>query len=80
MAKLVGSVDHRGRPVVRVAVAGCEDEVLATIDTGFNGQVMVVAGDAASVGVHLRDGGESHLALFKQPEDAHDGNRLLGAH
>ena len=41
-----------------MAVAGCEDEVLATIDTGFNGQVMVVAGDAASVGVHLRDGGE----------------------
>jgi predicted aspartyl protease len=57
LAKLLGAVDHRGRPVVRVAVVGREDEVLATIDTGFNGEVMIVAGDAVAVGVAMRDGG-----------------------
>ena len=59
MAKLVGAVDDRGRPVVRVAVVGRDDEALAIVDTGFNGEVMLVEGDAPAVGVVWRDEGES---------------------
>ena len=58
MAKLLGAVDQRGRPVVRITVLGHEDEILATIDTGFNGEVMIVEGDAAAVGVRMREDGE----------------------
>lgn len=54
LAKLLGSVDDRGRPVVRITVVGRDDDVLATIDTGFNGEVMIVEGDVAAVGVIAR--------------------------
>lgn len=58
MAKLIGHVDDRGRPVARVTVFGREDDVLATIDTGFNGEVMLVEGDAALLGVVIHEEGE----------------------
>ena len=58
LPKLVGSVDHLGRPVVRVAVVGRDDDVLATIDTGFNGELMLAAGDAAAIGVKLLEDAE----------------------
>ena len=39
MARLVGSVDGRGRPLTRIETGG--DSLLAVIDTGFNGDLMV---------------------------------------
>lgn len=58
LPKIFGSVDPLGRPTVRIAVVGREDEVLATIDTGFNGEVMTTAGDAASIGVEILEDSE----------------------
>ena len=39
MAKVIGSVDQRGRPVIRLE--GKTDSVLVIVDTGFNGELMV---------------------------------------
>lgn len=58
LAKLIGSVDHLGRPVVRVAIAGRDDEALGTVDTGFNLEVMMTAGDARVLGVTLLEDAE----------------------
>jgi clan AA aspartic protease len=56
LAKILGSVDQLGRPVVRVAIVGRADEVLATIDTGFNGEAMMPLGDALQLGVTVLEG------------------------
>lgn len=58
MCKIVGSVDHLGRPTIRVAIAGREDSVLGTVDTGFNGEIMMTAGDALHLGLRPRDEAE----------------------
>ena len=51
MPKVVGAVDQLGRPVVRVTVAGRDDEMLSTVDTGFNGELMMGSGDALQLGI-----------------------------
>jgi predicted aspartyl protease len=38
---MVGSVDHYLRPILRLKFAGQEDELIALIDTGFNGQLLM---------------------------------------
>ena len=58
LSKLVGAVDNLGRPVVRVAIVGRDDEILGTIDTGFNGEVMLAAGDAGALGVFVSEDAE----------------------
>jgi predicted aspartyl protease len=58
LAKLSGSVDHRLRPLVRLRFVGCEDDVLATVDTGFNGQLMMILGDARRLGVSMHKDAE----------------------
>jgi predicted aspartyl protease len=50
LSKLLGSVDLRGRPVVRIAPIHGEDEFLAIIDTGFNGQLLVSEPDLVKLG------------------------------
>ena len=54
MAKVTGSVDDLGRPVVRVEVPG-HDGFLAVIDTGFNRSLMLLAAEAAAMGFALRE-------------------------
>jgi predicted aspartyl protease len=49
MAKVRGSVDHLGRPVIRIEHR--DISILAVIDTGFNGELMVPAATALSLGV-----------------------------
>ncbi len=49
MAKIIGSVDELGRPVVRVEVPS-HDSFLAVIDTGFNRSLMMQAAEAAAIG------------------------------
>lgn len=51
LADVTGGVDHLGRPLVRVPVWGRDDEALALVDTGFNGQLMCHLGDAERLGV-----------------------------
>jgi predicted aspartyl protease len=50
LSKLLGSVDLRGRPVVRIAHMQGEDEFLAIVDTGFNGQLLVSESDLLQFG------------------------------
>jgi predicted aspartyl protease len=46
-----GSVDGRGRPLLRLSVTGARDDILATIDTGFNGELLVSEIDAMALGI-----------------------------
>ena len=46
MRSVLGGVDPRGRPIVRIALAGLDNEFLAVVDTGFNGELFMAAGDA----------------------------------
>lgn len=54
MAKIVGSVDDLGRPIVRVEVPS-RDSILAVIDTGFNRSLMLQASDVAAIGFILKE-------------------------
>lgn len=49
LAKLTGSIDRLGRPVVRVEVSG-GDGFLALVDTGFNGELIMAEPDARVLG------------------------------
>ena len=54
MAKLIGSVDHLGRPLVRLSDVGAQHvEILALVDTGFNGGLMMGLKLAEDLGVEL---------------------------
>jgi predicted aspartyl protease len=48
MAKLIGSIDQLVRPLARVKLLKRDEELLALIDTGFNGELMMGL-DAARV-------------------------------
>ena len=48
MAKVVDSVDDRGRTVIRVE--GINDSILVVVDTGFNGDLMVTRAAARDLG------------------------------
>jgi predicted aspartyl protease len=43
LAEILGHVDARDRPIVSVLVPGQEDAISLTIDTGFNGQLLINA-------------------------------------
>ncbi len=49
MARVVGSVDDLGRPVVRIEIPD-HDGFLAVVDTGFNRSLLLQAADAAAMG------------------------------
>jgi predicted aspartyl protease len=46
-----GSVDQRGSPIIRIAVVGFDDEMVAMVDTGFNGELLISENDAAAWGI-----------------------------
>jgi predicted aspartyl protease len=48
---LFGSVDLRGRPVLRIGRVDGGDEFLAVVDTGFNGELLVSEEDIERIGV-----------------------------
>jgi predicted aspartyl protease len=54
-AKMVGSVDHYLRPILRLKFAGQEDELIALIDTGFNGQLPMSQALALRLNVRVND-------------------------
>ena len=49
--QISGSVDLRGRPLIRLSFVGHEDEMLATVDTGFNGQLFLTEAVAKIWGI-----------------------------
>ena len=60
MAKVIGGVDDRGRPVIRVE--GKSESILVVVDTGFNGDRMVTRAAARMLGVDpLEDEAEVEL-------------------
>ncbi len=58
LAKVTSSVDDRLRPLIRLRILARDDEALATVDTGFNGQLMMTDGDARRWRVTLLDNAE----------------------
>jgi predicted aspartyl protease len=53
LVRQIGSVDARGRPVLRVAMRGAEDEILVVVDTGFNGDLFISSNDAGKLGIRF---------------------------
>lgn len=49
MAKVIGSVDDRGRPIVRLDLT--RESLLLVVDTGFNGDLLVTRSAADLLGV-----------------------------
>lgn len=56
MRTLIGSIDLRRRPIVRIDKEGREDGFLALLDTGFNGELLVSQTDAEVLGFARRAG------------------------
>lgn len=50
---MIGSIDDRGRPLLRLRVNGRDDEILLLVDTGFNGSVLLSERDAVEWGVQV---------------------------
>lgn len=55
MAKLIGSIDDLGRPLVRLKLPRGQDDLLAIIDTGFNGELMMSLSVARSLAMPLEN-------------------------
>jgi len=58
LAKVIGSVDDLGRPVVRVEVPDRGD-FLAVVDAGFNRSLLLLATEARAVGFAITEDAES---------------------
>jgi predicted aspartyl protease len=54
LARLIGSIDLLGRPLVRMQSR--QDDVLVLLDTGFNGELLVTAEAAAMFGIDRKLG------------------------
>ena len=54
---LTGSIDDLNRPLVRIEARGFPDPLVAFIDTGFNGAVIIDEAQAAKWGLTLPRGG-----------------------
>ncbi|CAN0336218.1 unnamed protein product, partial [Phaeothamnion confervicola] len=53
---IVGSVDDRRRPLLRIELPGRPDGLLALLDTGFNGEILVAEADIEALGFRARAG------------------------
>lgn len=53
---LEGSVDDRKRPLVRIETAGLTDPLVAFVDTGFNGALLIDQTQAARLGFSVARG------------------------
>ena len=50
MSKLLGAVDDRGRPVIRIELAESDASFLALVDTGVKRELMLAEHDARALG------------------------------
>jgi predicted aspartyl protease len=62
LGTLIGSVDERLRPLIRLTAAKGDDDVLCLLDTGFNGELLVRRAEADRLG--LLPIGSSEVAEF----------------
>lgn len=62
MHEVIGSVDDRGRPLVRLQLQGREDDMLVIVDTAFTGELLLSSNEALQWGVMILDV-ESDLEL-----------------
>ncbi len=62
MGTVLGGVDDRRRPLVRVALAERDESLLALVDTGFNGELYVTESVARRFGFE-RTSFDSEVAL-----------------
>jgi predicted aspartyl protease len=46
-----GSVDGLGRPLLRLTISGRGDDIISTVDTGFNGELLMSETDARQLGI-----------------------------
>jgi predicted aspartyl protease len=51
LSEIVGHVDLRNRPLTKIEISGREDAVLALIDTGFNGHLLMHEDVAQQLGL-----------------------------
>lgn len=70
---LEGSIDDLNRPLVRVELAGFSDPLVAFIDTGFNGAILIDEPQAIKLGFQVFKH-QAQVRLASQREE----NFLLG--
>ena len=58
LAKVIGSVDDLGRPVVRIEVPD-RDGFLAVVDTGFNRSLLLLISEAQAMGFIVTEDAET---------------------
>jgi predicted aspartyl protease len=51
LAEMRGSVDGLGRPLLRININGRSDDILTTVDTGFNGELLMTELEAQRLGI-----------------------------
>jgi predicted aspartyl protease len=71
---LEGSVDDLKRPLVRIEAAGFSDPLLAFVDTGFNGALLLDEAQAVRLGFSVARNSIKPLGLASQQNE----NFLLG--
>ena len=67
---LEGAVDQLNRPYVRIDVAGFTDSIIAFIDTGFNGTLIVDEVQADRMGIAVHRGQRLDVRLASQKEES----------
>jgi len=78
LAEIIGHVDARNRPIVRLSIAGLEDDVPAIVDTGFNGELLINESDVGRFQLRLHDFKETvELADRRQELLPHGTGRVL---
>jgi predicted aspartyl protease len=53
LPEIIGHVDLRNRPLVSISIPNYEDNILALVDTGFNGYLLVHQDNARHLGFSL---------------------------
>jgi predicted aspartyl protease len=66
---LEGSIDDLNRPLVRIEVPGFSDPLVAFIDTGFNGAIIVDEPQAARLGFRVSHSWRTSVRLASQREE-----------
>jgi predicted aspartyl protease len=66
---LEGSIDDLNRPLVRIEVPGFPDPLVAFIDTGFNGAIIIDEPQAARLDFRLSHSWRTSVRLASQREE-----------
>jgi predicted aspartyl protease len=67
---LEGAIDQLNRPYVRVDVAGFSDSIIAFIDTGFNGALIVDEAQARRMDLGVQRDQRADVRLASQKEES----------